>query len=153
MRSTQLPPDRSIQQSTRPQSINPTSSRTQYITLDSTSSSSTSPSTLLLSPVCTAQASYCSNPEIYDTPLYSENNQVTPWDYQAMTKDFRDTAIRLSNHLVTQFALSGPAAYIKAFQLAERARIPSEDSPCGHAVLSDKELLFIADGRTDWRYE
>jgi hypothetical protein len=52
----------------------------------------------------------------------------------------------------THFSLSGPPDVIDRFKLHVGLRVPSEESLCGHTVLSDRRLMFIPDFQADWRY-
>lgn len=69
---------------------------------------------------------------------------------------FPDALITFSlfrDRVQTHFALSGPKQLIDRFQLHVGLRIPAEDSLCGHAVLQDREMLFVPDLEADWRYK
>ena len=56
-------------------------------------------------------------------------------------------------HRVQQYySFAGPQEYIDLFALYKGMPIPVEDSLCGHAILSDGAPVFIADGKSDWRY-
>jgi hypothetical protein len=57
------------------------------------------------------------------------------------------------DRIQTHFALSGPKELIDGFRLHVGLRIPSEDSLCGHAVLQNREMLFVPDLEGDWRYK
>ena len=69
---------------------------------------------------------------------------------------FPDALITFSlfrDRVQTHFALSGPNQLIDRFQLHVGLRIPAEDRFCGHAVLQDREMLFVPDLEADWRYK